>query len=178
MQAPASGSLALSTAPPLSSSPSSSAPPPPVISANPPSTPAVAADTAAVPAPAAAATTPAAINFATEWLDELGHVCPKAVDYASQCPKGHALVAFSISGGDSDAAAQRVMCRVCHTLAERDLATQWLTCSVAGCCAGYAVCGACVGALQQPRAAAAACDDFPSLVWAAVIPHMRISRRI
>jgi hypothetical protein len=100
------------------------------------------------------------------------------VDYASQCPKGHALVAFSISGGGSDAAAQRVMCRICHSLAERNLATQWLTCSVAGCCAGYAVCGACVGALQQPRAAAAACDDFPSLVWAAVIPHMRISRRI
>jgi len=54
-----------------------------------------------------------AVNVATEWLDELGCVCPKAVDYASQCPKGHALVPFA--GGGCGAAAQRVMCRICHT---------------------------------------------------------------
>ncbi len=35
-----------------------------------------------------------AVNVATEWLDELGCVCPKAVDYALQCPKGHLLVPF------------------------------------------------------------------------------------
>ncbi len=115
---------------------------------------------AALPSP------PPALNFATEWLDELGRVCPKAVNYASQCPKGHALVAFDDGGdvGDAVAASQRVMCRVCHTLAERNLAAQWLTCSVAGCCAGYAVCGVCASALQQPTAAVAGGDDFPSLV--------------
>ena len=115
---------------------------------------------AALPSP------PPALNFATEWLDELGCVCPKAVDYATQCPKGHALVAFDGGGdaGDAVAASQRVMCRVCHTLTERNLATRWLTCSVAGCCAGYAVCSGCASALQQPPAAVAGGDDFPSLV--------------
>ena len=37
-----------------------------------------------------------AVNVATEWLDELGCVCPKAVDYASQCPKGHSLAPFAV----------------------------------------------------------------------------------
>ena len=65
-----------------------------------------------------------AVNVATEWLDELGCVCPKAVDYASQCPKGHALVPFA--GGSCGAAAQRVMCRICHTCAQSEQAAQWL----------------------------------------------------
>jgi hypothetical protein len=51
-----------------------------------------------------------AVNFANEWLDELGCMCPKSVDYASQCPKGHALVPFA-SGG-CGASAQRVRVRV------------------------------------------------------------------
>jgi hypothetical protein len=68
--------------------------------------------TAAIGSPTSAAVAPA-VNFATEWLDELGCVCPKAVDYASQCPKGHLLVLFA--GGGCVASAQRVMCRICHT---------------------------------------------------------------
>ncbi len=96
-----------------------------------------------------------AVNFATEWLDELGCVCPKAVDYASQCPKSHALVPFA--GGGCGASAQRVVCRICHTYAGSEQAeTQWLVCSVAGCCAEYAVCDGCVRALHQAPAAVAA----------------------
>ena len=111
-----------------------------------------------------AAPTPA-INFATEWLDEHGNVCLKAVDYASQCPKGHALVAFADGGGD--ASAQRVMCRVCHVITEREHTSQWRACSVTGCCSGYAVCQRCASALQQPPAAAAGGGDFPLLVCVA-----------
>ena len=103
-----------------------------------------------------------AVNFATEWLDELGCICLKAVDYASQCPKGHVLVIFS--GGGGGASALRLMCRICHSFAERGDASQWLVCSAMGCCAGYAVCDCCVRALQQAPAAAAGGDDFPSLV--------------
>ncbi len=112
----------------------------------------------------AAATAPSAptVNFETEWLDELGCVCPKAVDYASQCPKGHPLA--PLADGGCGAAAQRVMCRVCHTFTEREHASQWLACSAEGCCAGYAVCDCCVSALQQAPAAAASGDDFSSLV--------------
>jgi len=105
-----------------------------------------------------------AVNVATEWLDELGCVCPKAVDYASQCPKGHALA--PLAGGGCGAAAQRVMCRVCHTPTEREHASQWLACSATGSCAGYAVCDCCVRALQQAPSAAAGGHDFPSLVCA------------
>jgi hypothetical protein len=107
---------------------------------------------------------PPAINFATEWLDEHGCICPKAVDYATQCPKGHALDALSDRG--SAAPAQQILCRVCHVLTERERASQWLVCSVAGCCAGYAVCQCCASALQQAPAPAAAAggDEFPSLV--------------
>ena len=119
--------------------------------------------TGAIGNPTSAAVAPV-VNFATEWLDELGCICPKVVDYASQCPKGHALVPFT--GAGCRVSAQRVMCRVCHTLTERDDASQWLLCSVTGCCAGYAVCDCCVLALQQAPAAAAGGDDFPSLVCA------------
>jgi hypothetical protein len=124
----------------------------------------------------AAATAPSAptVNFETEWLDELGCVCPKAVDYASQCPKGHTLA--PLAGAGCGAAAQRVMCRICHTFTERDDALQWLVCSAEGCCAGYAVCDCCVRALQQAPAAAAGGHDFPLLVcgeWNAFTWHAR-----
>ena len=119
--------------------------------------------TAAIGSPPPAAAAPA-VNFATEWLDELGCVCPKAVDYASQCPKGHTLA--PLAGTDCGAAAQRIMCRVCHTFTERDVASQWLACSAEGCCAGYAVCDCCVRELQQAPATAAGGHDFPSLVCA------------
>jgi hypothetical protein len=102
-------------------------------------------------------------NFSTEWLDDLGRVCPKNVDYAMQCPKGHALAPFDGSGeppaqqpSDAD-----VICRVCHGSTQRRLACDWLTCSVAGCCGGYAVCAACVTVLGSALQRAAACtDDF------------------
>ena len=112
--------------------------------------------------PPAPSSPPPALDFATEWLDELGCVCPKAVDYATQCPKGHALAA--LVDGCCAAPAQRVLCCVCHVLTEREHASQWLACSVVGCCAGYAVCQSCASALQQAPAAAAGGDDFPSLV--------------
>jgi hypothetical protein len=106
---------------------------------------------------------PPAINFATEWLDELGRVCPKNVDYATQCPKGHALAPFDGSGeppaqqpSDAD-----VICRVCHGSTQRGHARGWLTCSVAGCCGGYAVCAGCASALVGADVAAAADADFP-----------------
>ncbi len=102
-------------------------------------------------------------------------MCPKAVDYASQCPKGHALVPFA--GGGCGASEQRVTCRVCHTFTERDDASQWLACSVSGCCAGYAVCDGCVRALQQAPAAAAGGHDFPSLVCAEYNVFMCHARR-
>ena len=103
-----------------------------------------------------------AVNVATEWLDELGCVCPKAVDYASQCPKGHALA--PLAGGGCGAAAQRVMCRICHTCAQSEQAALWLVCSVAACCAGYAVCDGCVCALHQAPVAVAAGEGFSSQV--------------
>jgi hypothetical protein len=110
---------------------------------------------------------PPGINFATEWLDELGRVCPKNVDYATQCPKGHALTPFDGSGeppaqqpSDTD-----VICRVCHGSTQRRQACGWLTCGEAGCCGGYAVCADCACALRGPGGAVAAADDFPSEVW-------------
>ena len=118
------------------------------------------------PVPSSSALAPPlpAVNFATEWLDENGCVCPKAVDYASQCPKGHALVPFA--GGGCGASVERVMCRVCHMFSKREHPSQWLACSVSGCCAGYVVCDCCVRTLQHAPAAAAGGDDFPSLVCA------------
>ena len=102
-------------------------------------------------------------DFATEWLDENGCVCPKAVDYASQCPKGHPLL--PLAGAGCVVSAQRVMCRVCHTFSEREHASQWLECSVPWCCAGYAVCDSCVCALHQaPAAVVAAGEGFSSQV--------------
>ena len=106
---------------------------------------------------------PRAINFATEWLDEDGCVCPKNVDYATQCPKGHALT--PLDGGGAPQAQQAsgadVMCRVCHASTPRQHACEWLVCSVAGCCGGYAVCAACACALDRADAADAVSEDFP-----------------
>ncbi len=116
---------------------------------------------------------PPAINFATEWLDEDGCVCPKNVDYATQCPKSHDLVSVSLGGGGGAEAQQasgaNVMCRVCHASTPRQHAREWLVCSVAGCCGGYAVCAACVGLLACSRKAVAAiADDFCMMVWGSI----------
>ena len=105
---------------------------------------------------------PPVINFATEWLDEDGRVCPKNVDYATQCPKGHALAPLVCSGDPQpqQASDADVICRVCHGLTQRQHARDWLQCSVA-CCRGYAVCARCVIELGSThRAAAARPDDF------------------
>ena len=115
-------------------------------------------------APAPVASPRPNVNFATEWLDEHDCVCPKAVDYATQCPKGHALVPFADGGGG--VSSHRLMCRICHAFTERERALQWLVCSVTGCCGGYAVCGGCAVALQQAPAAAVDRDDLLSLVCA------------
>jgi hypothetical protein len=110
---------------------------------------------------------PPAINFATEWLDEDGRVCAKNVDYATQCPKGHALAPFVCSG---DPQAQQaidadLICRVCHCSTQRPQARVWLVCSVTACCGNYAVCAGCVMELGRARrAAAAGPDDFCMMV--------------
>ena len=114
---------------------------------------------------------PRAINFATEWLDEDGRVCPKNVDYATQCPKGHALAPLDGGGAPQaqHASGTDVMCRVCHASMPRQHAREWLVCSVAGCCGGYAVCAACVGLLACSRKAVAAiADDFCMMVWGSI----------
>ncbi len=110
---------------------------------------------------------PPAINFAIEWLDEDGCVCPKHVDYATQCPKGHALVPFDGNGVPhaQQASDTDVMCRVCHVSTLRQHTYDWLVCSVAGCCGGYAVCAACVAQLGcSRRAIAASTDDLCMMV--------------
>ena len=101
-----------------------------------------------------------AINLATEWLDEYGDVCPKNVDYATQCPKGHALAPCAGGGGGG----ADLICRVCHGCRQREHALQWRVCSVVGCCRGYVVCDACVITLGSAPAAGAGSDDFPSVV--------------
>jgi len=115
------------------------------------------------PRPSSPPTQPPAINFATEWLDELGRVCPKNVDYATQCPKGHTLAPFD---GCGEPPAQQlsdadVICRVCHGSTQRRHAHGWLTCSIAGCCGGYAMCAACVTVLGRAlQRDAASTDNF------------------
>ncbi len=110
------------------------------------------------------------INFATEWLDEDGRVCPKNVDYATQCPKGHALNVMPLDGGGAPQAQQAsgadVMCRVCHASTPRQHAREWLVCGVAGCCGGYAVCADCVALLAcSHKSVAASTDDFCMMVF-------------
>jgi hypothetical protein len=70
------------------------------------------------------------LDQAKEWLDEYGRQCPKCINYATQCPKGHPL----IPDPDSALQAHRVaLCRMCHRLATPPL----LFCSVKACCGGY-----------------------------------------
>jgi hypothetical protein len=116
------------------------------------------------------------IDFATHWLDEEGIIRPKEVYYATQCPKGHALVALADSG--CSPAQQPLICRVCHTSAVTEQeASEWLACSVTRCCAGYLVCGCCIRQLQQPPAAAADGHGFVSLVRAAAQLRAFVTRR-
>jgi hypothetical protein len=103
---------------------------------------------------------------------------PKYNKLLPVCPKGHTLVPFADGGGSAPVQrlrrmfgrqggkGLRLMCRICHGFTEREHACQWLVCSVAGCCAGYAVCDTCASALQQAPAAAAASHDVLSLVRA------------
>ena len=120
-----------------------------------------------IPLPSNSSMHPPAINFATEWLDEHGRVCPKYVDYATQCPKGHSLVPL-VADGVSQAQQpiiDDIICRVCHISTQRQHACGWLACSVAGCCGGYAVCAACVTVLgSEHKAAAVGIDDFCMMV--------------
>jgi hypothetical protein len=127
---------------------------------------------------AASASVPVAVDFATEWLDEEGIICPKMVDYAAQCPKGHALVALADSG--CSPAQHPLICRVCHTSAvsEDEAREEWVACSVARCCAGYTVCGCCIRRLQHAPAAAADGRGFVSLVRAAARSCARLSRGV
>jgi hypothetical protein len=72
----------------------------------------------------------APLDQAKEWLDEHGRQCPKRINYATQCPKGHPLIP------DPDSALQAhraALCRMCHRLATPPL----LFCSVKACCGGY-----------------------------------------
>jgi hypothetical protein len=119
--------------------------------------------TAAIPSSSSSSSpTPPAINFATEWLDEDGLLRAKNVDYATQCPKGHALAPFLCSSNpQAQQANDHLICRVCHGSTQQQHSRDWLVCSVAACCGGYAVCAACVIELACPRSAAAARpDDF------------------
>jgi hypothetical protein len=116
---------------------------------------------------------PRAINFATEWLDEDGRVCPKNVGYPTQCPKGHDLVSFDCGGGAQarPASGAGVMCRVCHASTLRQHACEWLVCGVVGCCGGYAVCAACIVLLAYSRKAVAAiADGFCMMVCSSICP--------
>jgi hypothetical protein len=119
--------------------------------------------------PASVASPPPNFNFATEWLDEHACVCPKYVDYATQCPKAHALVPLADEGGG--VSSQPLMCYICHTFTERGNAPQWLVCSVSACCGGYAVCGCCSVVLQAAPAADIDSDELLSLVLAAHNMH-------
>ena len=104
-----------------------------------------AASPAAPPPPPAPA-----INFATEWVCERGLVWPKAVDYMTQCPKGHTLTAC--------ACVPR-----CHVCGDDAAGGGGMSCTQ-GC--SYGVCAACLTTLKQQRAPAAGGGGgggFPSL---------------
>jgi hypothetical protein len=120
---------------------------------------------------------PPAINFTEEWLDEHGRVCPKNVDYMTQCPKGHALAPVDCSGL-SEAGEVDIMCRVCHTSAPVERACDWLACSIARCCSGYAVCAACLSALGGADTSAVKGEDFPLEVRALrAVPRLLLRLR-
>jgi hypothetical protein len=93
-------------------------------------------------------------NLSTEWVDENGVVCPKIVNFARQCPKGHEL-------GSTCSSAQR-LCRMCHCYSRgSDEACRWLVCSVVeGCCGGYAVCDKCSAASPATHTASTQWDKF------------------
>jgi hypothetical protein len=93
-------------------------------------------------------------NLSTEWVDENGVVCPKNVNFARQCPKGHEL-------GSACSSAQQ-LCRMCHCYSRGcDEACRWLVCSVVeGCCGGYAVCDKCSAASPTTHSASTQCDMF------------------
>jgi hypothetical protein len=99
------------------------------------------------------------IKFATEWLDEDSRVCPKLVDYARQCPKGHTLVPFADCGILKDE-PQRFVCRVCHEITVHPSASQLYVCSVTGCCGCYAVCSCCVSKLAAASKSVTIKEDF------------------
>ena len=105
--------------------------------------------------------TAVAIDISTEWLDENGHVCPKSIDYATQCPKGHLLVPLVQHACVSP---PKSMCRVCHESVESQAALLWRVCSVASCCGGYAMCSSCAIELSAAPVDRSASDDFPMLV--------------
>ena len=91
------------------------------------------------------------------------------------------LVALDGSGFPQaqQASGADVMCRVCHTSTVRQHAREWLVCSVAGCCGGYAVCAACACALDRADAADAGSEDFPLEVrgtQAALLLHTLLRR--
>jgi hypothetical protein len=102
---------------------------------------------------------PASHNFASQWVDEDGLVFPKNVDFARECPKGHALADFgSCAWGGG---IRQLMCRICHTTCQidSDYAAGWKACSTNGnCCFGYAVCGSCANAPHVATAASAGAD--------------------
>jgi hypothetical protein len=106
--------------------------------------------------------TDVAIDIASEWLDENAHVCPKSIDYATQCPKGHLLVPLIQHSCVSP--PRSVMCRVCHESVESQAALLWRVCSVASCCGGYTMCNSCAIELSNARVHRSPSDDFPMLV--------------
>ena len=103
-------------------------------------------------------------DFSSEWLDEDGRVCPKNVDFSSQCPKGHSLAAFTHCGGNC--VTIKLMCRLCHgfCLSESAEAVDWLVCSVTGCCSWYAVCRGCARASSEAPASSSGADEVCTLV--------------
>ena len=116
---------------------------------------------------------PHAIDSASQWRDENGRVCPKSVNYARHCPKGHDLI--PVNGSDVTLwrkPGAAVLCRICHGSYAHTHASHSLECSVAHCCGGYFVCRMCVtaivgiGELSVSRSLddAAAMDSFCMLV--------------
>jgi hypothetical protein len=115
------------------------------------------------------------LDQAKEWLDEHGRQCPKCINYATQCPKGHSLIPVPDGALQAHRAA---LCRMCHRLATPPL----LFCSVKACCGGcihiyhnyteclrfmllrYVVCSSCVGAWSLASVPCSAGDDMTAVV--------------
>jgi len=89
----------------------------------------------------------------TSWWDEDGFTRPKLVDYAKQCPKGHAL-----APRPPDLPLEPIYCRVCH--ADGQQALRWYMCrDDVSCCRKYAVCQACVDHLSSAPAPCISDED-------------------